>query len=215
MSPNRPTYAPRANGTPPRTLALDSQHYSGYVQDASMGYGSSSYHSPPNVPSHSAKTSMPHYAAPLQRNSRNAAMDTYSMNYRYCINNFCTCVMWKHYQNLFFFLCVHVCIYFNWYLSLISLLLYHNSLTSMKSTARNFFVVVQFILHLESLHHVLNSFECFSSFSACFRLRINSCTFHFNMTNILSVQIMVLFCKGLYVNRYNIFNIFLLSKWFF
>ncbi|XP_011420227.3 DISP complex protein LRCH3 isoform X2 [Magallana gigas] len=82
MSPNRPTYAPRANGTPPRTLALDSQHYSGYVQDASMGYGSSSYHSPPNVPSHSAKTSMPHYAAPLQRNSRNAAMDTYSMNYR-------------------------------------------------------------------------------------------------------------------------------------
>eukprot|EP00105_Crassostrea_gigas_P006332 XP_011420230.1 PREDICTED: leucine-rich repeat and calponin homology domain-containing protein 2 isoform X5 [Crassostrea gigas] len=81
MSPNRPTYAPRANGTPPRTLALDSQHYSGYVQDASMGYGSSSYHSPPNVPSHSAKTSMPHYAAPLQRNSRNAAMDTYSMNY--------------------------------------------------------------------------------------------------------------------------------------
>lgn len=78
----------------------------------------------------------------------------------------------------------------------------------MKSTARNFFVVVQFILHLESLHHVLNSFECFSSFSACFRLRINSCTFHFNMTNILSVQIMVLFCKGLYVNRYNIFNIF-------
>lgn len=82
MSPNRPTYAPRANGTPPRTLALDSQHYSGYVQDASMGYGSSSYHSPPNVPSHSAKTSMPHYAAPLQRNSRNAATDTYSMNYR-------------------------------------------------------------------------------------------------------------------------------------
>lgn len=115
----------------------------------------------------------------------------------------------------FFVLCVHVCIYFNWYLSLISLLLYHNSLTSMKSTARNFFVVVQFILHLESLHHVLNSFECFSSFSACFRLRINSCTFHFNMTNILSVQVMVLFCKGLYVNRYNIFNIFLLSKWFF
>nr|XP_011420231.2 leucine-rich repeat and calponin homology domain-containing protein 1 isoform X6 [Crassostrea gigas] len=82
MSPNRPTYAPRANGTPPRTLALDSQHYSGYVQDASMGYGSSSYHSPPNVSPHSAKTSMPHYAAPLQRNSRNAAMDTYSMNYR-------------------------------------------------------------------------------------------------------------------------------------
>lgn len=110
---------------------------------------------------------------------------------------------------IFFFpFCVHVCIYFNWYLSLISLLLYHNSLTSMKSTARNFFVVVQFILHLESLHHVLNSFECFSSFSACFRLRINSCTFHFNMTNILSVQIMVLFCKGLYVNRYNIFDIF-------
>lgn len=92
VSPNRPTYAPRANGTPPRTLALDSQHYSGYVQDASMGYGSSSYHSPPNVPPHSAKTSLPHYAAPLQRNSRNAAMDTYSMNYRYCINNFCTCV---------------------------------------------------------------------------------------------------------------------------
>lgn len=93
VSPNRPTYAPRANGTPPRTLALDSQHYSGYVQDASMGYGSSSYHSPPNVPPHSAKTSMPHYAAPLQRNSRNAAMDTYSMNYRYCINNLCTCVI--------------------------------------------------------------------------------------------------------------------------
>lgn len=114
----------------------------------------------------------------------------------------------------FSFVCTSVYI-FNWYLSLISLLLYHNSLTSMKSTARNFFVVVQFILHLESLHHVLNSFECFSSFSACFRLRINSCTFHFNMTNILSVQIMVLFCKGLYVNRYNIFNIFLLSKWFF
>lgn len=82
MSPNRPTYAPRANGTPPRTLALDSQHYSGYVQEASMGHGSSSYHSPPNVPPHSAKMSMPHYAAPLQRNSRNAAMDTYSMNYR-------------------------------------------------------------------------------------------------------------------------------------
>ncbi|XP_056004322.1 leucine-rich repeat and calponin homology domain-containing protein-like isoform X6 [Ostrea edulis] len=83
VSPNRPTnmYAPRACGNPPRTLSLDSQHYSGYVQDASMGIGSSSVHSPPNVSSHSAKTSLPHYAAPLQRNSRNA-MDTYSMNYR-------------------------------------------------------------------------------------------------------------------------------------
>lgn len=86
VSPNRPTnmYAPRACGNPPRTLSLDSQHYSGYVQDASMGIGSSSVHSPPNVSSHSAKTSLPHYAAPLQRNSRNA-MDTYSMNYRYCM----------------------------------------------------------------------------------------------------------------------------------
>ncbi|XP_061171525.1 leucine-rich repeat and calponin homology domain-containing protein 2-like isoform X4 [Saccostrea echinata] len=81
VSPNRPTYNPRATGNPPRTLALDSQHYSGYVQDASMGNSSSSIHSPPHVSPHSAKTSVPHYAAPLQRNSRNA-MDTYSMNYR-------------------------------------------------------------------------------------------------------------------------------------
>ncbi|XP_062599828.1 leucine-rich repeat and calponin homology domain-containing protein 2-like isoform X4 [Saccostrea cucullata] len=81
VSPNRPTYNPRASGNPPRTLALDSQHYSGYVQDASMGNSSSSIHSPPHVSPHSAKTSVPHYAAPLQRNSRNA-MDTYSMNYR-------------------------------------------------------------------------------------------------------------------------------------
>ncbi|XP_062599827.1 leucine-rich repeat and calponin homology domain-containing protein 2-like isoform X3 [Saccostrea cucullata] len=80
VSPNRPTYNPRASGNPPRTLALDSQHYSGYVQDASMGNSSSSIHSPPHVSPHSAKTSVPHYAAPLQRNSRNA-MDTYSMNY--------------------------------------------------------------------------------------------------------------------------------------
>ncbi|XP_078312584.1 uncharacterized protein LOC111099692 isoform X6 [Crassostrea virginica] len=81
VSPNRPVYAQRANGNPPRTLALDSQHYSGYVQDSSMGYSSSSIHSPSNAPQYSAKMSMPHYAAPLQRNSRNA-MDTYSMNYR-------------------------------------------------------------------------------------------------------------------------------------
>nr|XP_022286801.1 leucine-rich repeat and calponin homology domain-containing protein 2-like isoform X3 [Crassostrea virginica] len=81
VSPNRPVYAQRANGNPPRTLALDSQHYSGYVQDSSMGYSSSSIHSPPNAPQYSAKMSMPHYAAPLQRSSRNA-MDTYSMNYR-------------------------------------------------------------------------------------------------------------------------------------
>ncbi|XP_078312583.1 uncharacterized protein LOC111099692 isoform X5 [Crassostrea virginica] len=80
VSPNRPVYAQRANGNPPRTLALDSQHYSGYVQDSSMGYSSSSIHSPSNAPQYSAKMSMPHYAAPLQRNSRNA-MDTYSMNY--------------------------------------------------------------------------------------------------------------------------------------
>jgi hypothetical protein len=92
VSPNRPTnvYAPRACGNPPRTLALESQHYSGYVQDASMGVSSSSVHSPPNVSSHSAKTSLPHYAAPLQRNSRNAA-DTYSMNYRYCITPWHLC----------------------------------------------------------------------------------------------------------------------------
>lgn len=128
VSPNRPVYAQRANGNPPRTLALDSQHYSGYVQDSSMGYSSSSIHSPPNAPQYSAKMSMPHYAAPLQRSSRNA-MDTYSMNYRYCIKLMHLCDV-EAPCNIFS--SVHNCM-LHWTLSRFVPLFYCNSVTPLFS----------------------------------------------------------------------------------